>query len=427
MFRSNRLKKQWKVNTKIPILSRIKEKDGTARIVFRQWIAVVYGAGIAIGLLMFLTRRLGPADLAVYLYITAIASLYAIIQDGGYQLLIFREEASPTQQFGVHPIHLVSGYFGYLIPVTLIGILGIIVLPTSHKTGFIFALGYFALRCITNIISSVLKGRGDFAQEALWKMKVHTFLALPVLLLVGLTSPGPEMVFGGFIIGQIMVLATRTARDTLTRPQWFIPSWRIWKTCMAFIVINAATVVYYKTDIVLLKHLQGDLVLVGYYGAAFQLLDGVILLATPIVHLCFLSLRLNWLEKTVLLRKLSTMLVWTILAALAITGMGYYFAPKAILLAYGETYAASASFLPILLLALFFLLPNYILSQGLVAMNKERYFAFCTVFCAIFNVAANIVLIPHYQAMGAAWSTVATEIILFVLLVSRLYRETVKR
>jgi len=79
--------------------------------------------------------------------------------------------------------------------------------------------------------------------------------------------------------------------------------------------------------------------------------------------------------------------------------IGIIVAPTAILVAYGEVYAPAAGLLSILLMALFFLLPNFLLAQGLIALNKEAYFAVAATLCALFNLGANGALIVFNPAL----------------------------
>jgi len=191
---------------------------------------------------------------------------------------------------------------------------------------------------------------------------------------------------------------------------------------MAFTVIIGATTIYFKSDIILLKHLQPDLSLVGNYGAAFQILEGVILFATPVVHLCFRHLRLSWLDKPVFLRRLGRIVIGAFLSAVILGAGGILLAPQAIALAYGQEYLAAGKIVPLLLTSLIFLLPNFILTQAMIALNLERHYAMAACLCAIFNVGANFLLIPRYLATGAALSTVATEGLLTLLIGYRLLR-----
>ncbi|MCX5848858.1 MAG: polysaccharide biosynthesis C-terminal domain-containing protein [Deltaproteobacteria bacterium] len=386
------------------------------RSIGSQWASVTYGAVVMFFLFFFLARRLGPSSLAILLYIQTIASLFAILQDGGFQVLLFREKVAPSSKIGLTVDALVSGYFGYVSLVTLLGLAAVLISPAAFKTGFLLAFCYFALRCLTNLVSSLLKGQGSFEREALWRFQLNTLLVLPVLFLVEFSTPTPEKVFLGFIIGQLLLFATKNGREVLSRPKLTFPPWRLWKTCLSFIVISGATMIYFKSSIVLLKHLQPDLALVGYYGAAFQILEGVLILATPVVHLAFRHMRLSWLDWETFNDRFGRILIGAVVAAFLITAAGILFAPKVILLAYGKAYGPAADILPLLLLALIFLLPNFILTQGMIALNGERYYALAASLCAIFNVGLNLFLIPRYLAKGAAISTVATEAILTLLL-----------
>jgi O-antigen/teichoic acid export membrane protein len=208
------------------------------RSVGSQWVAVIYGAAVMFFLLVFLARKLGPSSLAVFLYIQAIASLFAILQDGGFQALLFREKVAPSEKIGLNANTLVSGYLSYVTLITLLGVAVVFLTPTDFKTGFLLAFIYFALRCITNMVSSLLKGQGSFTREALWRFQLYTFLVLPVLILIWLTPPSPEKVFLGFIVGQLLLLTTKNGRQFFSRPKLTLIPWRIWKTCLAFIVIS---------------------------------------------------------------------------------------------------------------------------------------------------------------------------------------------
>ncbi len=62
---------------------------------------------------------------------------------------------------------------------------------------------------------------------------------------------------------------------------------------MVFLTIDVATVFYFRSDIVLLEYfgnIEGD---VGQYSAAYRILEGIILLATPVAMIAFRVLRLH--------------------------------------------------------------------------------------------------------------------------------------
>ena len=83
---------------------------------------------------------------------------------------------------------------------------------------------------------------------------------------------------------------------------------------------------------------------------------------------------------------------------------------------FGQEYFHAGQLLPILLFALLFILPNYILTQSTIALNKELVFAKIVLFIAILNISLNLLIIPIYGAQGAAWTTIFSEGVLFLCL-----------
>ena len=65
-----------------------------------------------------------------------------------------------------------------------------------------------------------------------------------------------------------------------------------------------------------------------------------------------------------------------------------------------------------LLPSLLFVLPNGILTQALIALGREGFYARVTLATAVCNIALNCALIPFMGAKGSALATVATEALL---------------
>ena len=89
--------------------------------------------------------------------------------------------------------------------------------------------------------------------------------------------------------------------------------------------------------------------------------------------------------------------------------------PWVVELAYGKAYRTSVGLLFLLSLSLFFVMPNYILTQAAIADNKGASYAWITVVASIGNVSMNLYLIPLYGSVGAAWATIASEALMFGL------------
>jgi len=123
-----------------------------------QWLASAYGATVSILLTFLFARLLGPKIFGSYNYLLTLASLYAILQDGGFRTLIFRELTSSTFQEIKGSLIPIS--IGHNILVTITGILTLIILPLKDSFLLILAIFSFGLVTVTTFFRHNLKVKG---------------------------------------------------------------------------------------------------------------------------------------------------------------------------------------------------------------------------------------------------------------------------
>ena len=389
-----------------------------------QWLATAYNAGVSIFLTFLLGRVLGPEAFGRYSYLLTLASLFFILQDGGFKTLLFREKTLPSPAIKGYGDRLFSWALGNTLMVTLGGVICVLVLPFQYGLGIVAAFLYFGLQAVANFISSILRGDGLFVREAKWQAMVRTLGALGMLLGLFLVRSQPWAVFGGWFLGVLVSLFW--APISIGRPSFGGFGIReVRAACLGFMAIDAATVVYYRCDIILLEYLTGNSAEVGYYSAAYRFLEGMVLMAVPLRVIWFRKLRLVWEDKRFFERQLLKMGLVMLGAACLVIGVGVFFRKEIVLFTFGPEYADSVSLLPWLLVALVFVLPNGVLTQGVVARNRERYYAFAAGFSALLNIGLNLELIPKFGGMGAAWATIATEAFLTIILIVGLRQKRV--
>lgn len=375
-----------------------------------QWAATLYSAVLSTLLSFALGRFLGPDSFGVYSYILTMASLFAIAQDGGFSTLIFRESAHPSANLapGTSIARLA---LGHATLVTAAGLVLVWLFPLGDKTALCLALVYYGLFSVGNFLSADLKGHGLFERDAKWRMLVRTFTvsALALALLAPFTGPG--LLFAGWVVGQSVALALPMAAGIRLMPSFRLKG-DIYKSCGAFLLISAATTIYFKSDIILLTQITGDSGEVGQYAAAYRLIEAAVLFSTPLTQLFFRKLRMSMHQPDAFKRAFRTQLaVMCTLAALG-TALAMWLGPLVIRLAFGDKYVPAESLCLWLLPALLFILPNGILTQALIAVGREGFYARVTIATAIVNILLNLALIPWLGAKGSALATVATEALL---------------
>jgi len=375
-----------------------------------QWGATLYNAVLSTLLSFALGRFLGPEAFGGYSYILTLASLFAILQDGGFSTLIFREAARPTQGLA-HRAPLMRQALGHAGLTTLAGAALILALPLRDTSALLLALGYYALFSAGNYVSAELKGHGLFEREALWRMCVRTLTCAGVALALCKPSPGPATIFAGWLAGQAVALALPLAAPARVLPEPRVET-SLYRSCGSFLMISAATTIYFKSDIILLTQLGGDEAAVGQYAAAYRLIEAAALFCTPLTHLFFRKLRVSLHQPAQFKRSLRIML--SVMCALALSGtaLAMWLGPWIIRLAFGERYLHAQSLCLWLLPSLLFILPNGVLTQALVALGREGFYARVTIATAVANILLNVALIPAMGAEGSALATVCTEAVL---------------
>ena len=358
---------------------------------------------------------MGPEAFGRYSYMLTLASLFFILQDGGFKTLLFREKTLSSPAMKGYGDRLFSWAVGNTLVMTLGGVVCVLLLPFEYGLGIVVAFLYFGLQAVANFISSILRGEGLFVREAKWQVMVRTLGALGILLGLFFVRAEPWVVFGGWFLGVLVSLFW--APISIGRPSFGGFGIReVRAACLGFMAIDAATMVYYRCDIILLEYLTGNSAEVGYYSAAYRFLEGVVLMAMPLRVVWFRKLRLVWEEKRFFEQQLLKMGLVMLGAAFLVAGVGAFFSREIVFFTFGPEYADSVALLPWLLVSLVFVLPNGVLTQGIVARNRERYYAFAAGGAALLNIGLNFVLIPEFGGMGAAWATIATEGFLAVFL-----------
>lgn len=384
------------------------------RALFGQWFAIAYVAAISFGLTIILARTLGPDKFGLYSYVLSFASIYAIIQDGGFRTLIFREGVSGHEAESVNS--LLQFAFGHVVLTTLAGIFFVILFDLDEKKLFLIAILCFSLLTISSFVSAYLKALGRFDKESLWQVLGRSLTVILMIASLVYLPLEVEYIFTAWLTGILIALLSPWFRFIWTRPLFNV-NISAYRSCFAFLVIDAATVFYFRSDILLLEYLGVPLSDVGQYAVAYKFLEGVILIATPVAHIAFRTLRVRWNNNEYSSLLLIKLIFVMLSASFIMILLSQLFGQSFVTFSFGEEYQLAGKLLFWLMIALMFILPNYILSQAAIAFNLEKKYAYSVLLAAVLNVILNILMIPQYGTFGAAISTFITEGVLCLSLV----------
>jgi len=367
-----------------------------------------------------LGRHLGPAGFGKLYLAMSFGLLFGVLVEFGIDRQLVRAVARD---------HAAAG--SYLSAAVLIKtILAVALYPIMLAT--VVALGYdqtverlvgtYGLTLLTiglsTSLGAVYQGAQSMLHAAVATVIEKVFLSCAALALF---AAG----FGVFEIAVAMVLSSTLAVmwKALFISRVVRVSWRpdagairaLLRSTPPFLLYGILASVYYRADTVLLSLLT-DATVVGWYGAAYRLLDTMVFLPTIVsVAVMFPILAKLSLGSREPLREA----MGKGIQAIAVVGVPicvglFLVADPVVRLIYGDQgFGPAAEALRWLMPGLFALYLNSILTVSLISVNRERRLMVIAGLSCVLNIGLNLVLIPRYQQVAAAAVTSTTE--LFIL------------
>lgn len=188
----------------------------------------------------------------------------------------------------------------------------------------------------------------------------------------------------------------------------------ILKEAMPLAFVSGLGVIYYKIDLIMIGGYE-DMASVGVYSGAYMVIEGVMLLVRIIMAAVFP--RLSQYGKnpgSMFLSFYKKLLVLLIFLSMAVTSGMYLMGDFVFNVFLGEQYINSIHVFNILLFSVIALYPGTMVTQALIAIDKQKIYMYIALVCTILNISLNSVFIPEFGINGAAWATVITDLVLTI-------------
>jgi O-antigen/teichoic acid export membrane protein len=377
-----------------------------------------------LGLALVMFRFLGPSGVGAYTFAVVLTGYLDILAGFGLATLVTRDGAR-------HPERLAT-YFGNsllargglwaiaaAVAWVIVGPLGS-ALEVSSELALAVALLVLGLlpSGYSATLTALLQARERFDVPASVMgisagMKI--LLGLAALLagwgFVGLA--GVSIVTNLITAILLTILSIRAIR--LPRPR--IETTVIWAMVAAaypLMLSQVLNALFFRIDALLLKPLAGDEAL-GWYSTAYRFIDAFQIIPSTVILALFPLISRQSDDRSAVVR--SSALTLRALLCLAFPiATGCTLLAEPIILAF-----AGPGFVPqsvIALQILIWYLPlsfvNGLAQYVLIARGRQKILTLAFALGVIFNVMANLVLIPRFGYQAAAWITVASELVLLL-------------
>lgn len=390
--------------------------------------ARVAGSVLAFASFAFIARALGKEGFGAYSTAMAFGYTASALADLGLYAVLIREI---SQKAGDEK-RITSHIFFLRIIILVVASLAVFVLACalpSYSNTLKLAIGFgiiaFSFSSLSQLLIAIFQKYFSLEKvaiaEVIGRSAQLLFVYLAFSMKLGLFYFLGAAILGAFFIFLVEFLFSRR----------FIPfgfefeikyAKKIFITAFPIGVSLVFTLIYFRVDTILLSLMksQED---VGVYNVAYKVLEFAIFFPAVFAGIVMPLLSRHAIANTekfkdIFQKSFDAIVVF----ANPILLGGVILAPKIVEFAGGKEFSASAAPLRWLLFAVWFIFLGNLLGRAIIALDEQKKAAWIYFGGMIFNIIANLIVIPKYSYNGAAATTVFTEFIitgLLLLLIAR--------
>lgn len=396
-----------------------------------QLLARLLGVGAGVLVAAALARNLGTERYGKLTLVFAIVGLATGAGDFGVGQVATREVAARP-----HERNRVAGALVLLRLSTGLALMGL----GAALTADLFGLGgdwVASILILSTLVLGSVSGLSVVAQARLrpevtaWIVLIQSFAWLAVVIVIGLAGGG-LVAYGegflavGFLQAGITWLLVRNVTAVHLRGA-VREAGRLLRHAWPLGVAGLFVTTYYQVDTLLVYRFKGA-AQTALYGSAYRFLDVLQVLPGTVlaVLLPILAAAVSRGQFDLRTRKVFHLaLTLALAAALPVAVGGAVLSNRIVTLIYGRPFTHAGPLLAVLIPSFIFISLGYVFSGLLISARRVGAIAVIACVGLALNLPANIVLIPRFGAIAAAWTTLLTELVVgcaMATLVARQFR-----
>ncbi|MBI2462938.1 MAG: flippase [Candidatus Spechtbacteria bacterium] len=404
---------------------RFNNLNLTQRITLNTIAAVgvrVAGGFFALLIVGITTRALGLDGFGEYSTVIAYLSTVGIFVDLGLYTLMTREISSVEDKNEEKKI--VSYFFTLRLALAVIffvlAVAGSFLFPytTAVKIGIIITSSGYIFLSLSQVLMGVFQKYLHIEKASIAELvgRVVQLIFVSLFFILGgeLFAYLWAVVFGTFatLVANIFFARKFVAFGLAIS----IPYWR--KTLVTTLPIAISLLfilLYFKIDAIILSLIKSPRD-VGIYSVAYKTLETLIFFPAMFVGITMPILSRAAVNKDEFSRTFQRVFNALVISALPIVVGGILTASSIVNIIGGYQFLLSTLPLQVLFLAVGIIFFGTLAGSSVVALNIQKRAMWIYFLGMVFNVIANLILIPSYSYMAAAWTTVITELIVTAML-----------
>ncbi|OGY88899.1 MAG: hypothetical protein A2677_02680 [Candidatus Komeilibacteria bacterium RIFCSPHIGHO2_01_FULL_52_14] len=387
---------------------------------------VVRAVDVAVGIvtLGFITRYLGLYGFGEYTTANAVLQFASILVDFGLYLTFLREiSASPPEEHGriTNNIFTLRALTALLALVAAVALTAVLPYPPVVRAGVALLAASYLFGSFISTLTAPFQKHLLMARVALVnlfnRLLLFAFVVIVVALNAGLLALFIATSVSSLLSFIVLVFLLRLLPNPLRLNfAWDIAYWReIFHKTWPIAVTTILNLIYFKADTIILSlyRPQED---VGIYGASYKVLEILTTFPHMFMGLMLPLLTAAWIARdhTRVQRLLEHSFSLFAFLTLPLIGGTLVVGRSLMTLIAGSDFTESGSVLMVLMIATAAIFFGTLYTYMVIVLDKQRAVVKYFFMTALISIIGYFILIPRYSYWGAAWMTVASEIMIIV-------------
>ena len=375
---------------------------------------------IAIISLGFITRALGTGSFGEYTTVIAYLAIFQLVSDFGLHTLLTRE----ISQNPHNEQEIVSKFFTLrlciVFVVLLFGCALVFAFPYSSvvKIGVVMSGIAFLAMSLTQMLLGVFQKHFQVYKSTTAEL-LGRIVNLVLVIIFFYTHAGVLYFLLAFIVATLVMLCANllfTQSLVKFRVIFPIPGWKqTLKTAIPVAVSIIFTLLYFRADTIILSIMK-DAEAVGLYGAAYKVLEAFLFFPAAFFGILMPILSRQAKNSKKLGKTVSFLFNSSVFVVAPLVAGGVLVSATILNVVGGEQFVQSTTTLQILFGAIGVIVFGNLFGNTVIALDIQKKAMIAYIAGFVFNVVANILVIPTYSYTGAAATTLLTEILVTIVL-----------
>jgi O-antigen/teichoic acid export membrane protein len=370
---------------------------------------------------VYLARYLGAEGFGIISFALAFGLIFGVFADFGLNPLSLREISRNKNESERYFSNV--AFIKIILSITIFFLFFLIVKHSSYSYDTIYVIYLIGLSVIigsfNNFIYALYQANEDIKYMGIGYI-LNSLSMLAGILAAAYFKSNIIIFAGVFLVSALIVLLYNL---TVISYKFFKPKLSVdlkfWKKliieAVPFGLVSVFVIIYFKIDSVMLGIMKTQKI-VGYYNASYRIIDVFTALFPSIIFSVVYPKMSAYIElpeklKGIYIVSFKISLIIGLIVSLITVFFAHYF----IIFIYGSGYHGGINSLKILVWAFFFICISSITSGLISSINKQRLVTVTAGIGAVINISLNFLLIPSFSLNGAAFATVITELVMFLI------------